>query len=382
MNDRSKTTECRKVRRLSGCVVAICCAGVLGTGMAQAAEQDSLLGRLNDNDKIGSTVPGNGDVNPYGVAIVPRTTGALVRGHVLISNFNNGGNLQGTGTTIVQVAPDGSMSLFSEINAATLPGSCPGGVGLTTALAVLRSGWVIVGSLPTTNGKPATAKAGCLIVLDNMGNPVETLSGGDINGPWDMTAVEFDERAVLFVTNVLNGTVDAGGIAVPGGTVLRIVLEVPDADDGGMPTESSRTVIASGFNETTDPGALVIGPTGVGLGHDGMLYVADTLANSVDRIPNALFRSTDAGTGATVSSGVNLNGPLGLAVTQNGHILVTNSGDGNMVEIEPKDGSQVAVKFVDSTGVGAGTLFGLAVARGRTGVYFVNDGDNTLNLLH
>jgi hypothetical protein len=386
MDNRNKTTECEKVRLLSRGVAVACCAALLGTGLALAEEHkeehNSVLDRLNHNDKIASTVPDNGDVNPYGVAIVPRTTGALVRGNVLISNFNNAANLQGTGTTIVQVSPDGDVRLFSQLSAADLPGPCPGGVGLTTALAVLRSGWVVVGSLPTSDGTAATARAGCLIVLNNMGKPVETLSGDDINGPWDMTAVEFEERAALFVTNVLNGTVAAEGRNVPSGTVLRIVLNVPDAEDGGMPAESSRTVIASGFNARTDPAALVIGPTGLGLGHEGKLYVADTAASSVDTIPDALFRMTDAGTGATLSSGGALNGPLGLAVTANGHILVTNAGDGNMVEIEPKHGSQVAVKAVDSTGAGGGTLFGLAVAGERGAVYFVNDGNNTLNLLH
>lgn len=73
-----------------------------------------------------------------------------------------------------------------------------------------------------------------------------------------------------------------------------------------MPAESSRKVIASGFDERTDPAALVIGPTGVGLGHDGKLYVADTAANSVDTISDALFRTTDAGTGATLSSAVGI----------------------------------------------------------------------------
>ena len=382
MKDSSKTMQCQKMLRLSRLAVAACCTGLLGMGMAVAAGQESLLGRLNSNGMIAFTVPANGDINPYGVAVVPRTTGALVRGHILISNFNNAANLQGTGTTIVQIAPDGSMSLFSQLSGVDLHGSCPGGVGLSTALAVLRSGWVIVGSLPTNDGSAATAQAGCLIVLDNMGHPVETLSGGEINGPWDMTAVDLGERAVLFVTNVLNGTVAGAGSNVPSGTVLRIVLDVPDADDGGMPSESSRTVIASGFNERTDPNALVIGPTGVGLDQKGVLYVADTLSNSVVGIPDALFRSTDAGTGNTVSSGGGLNGPLGLTVTPNGHIPVTNGGDGNMVEIEPKDTSQVAVKGVDSTGAGGGTLFGLAVANGRTGVYFVNDGNNSLNLLH
>ena len=66
--------------------------------------------------------------------MVPVTTGALVANNVLVSNFNNSGNLQGTGTTIVQIAPGGSLILFAQINANSLPGACPGGVGLTTAL--------------------------------------------------------------------------------------------------------------------------------------------------------------------------------------------------------------------------------------------------------
>src|SRR5579883_1325441 len=44
-----------------------------------------------------STVPGNGDVNPYGVAFVPHTVptdGALKRHAILVSNFNNNQNLQ------------------------------------------------------------------------------------------------------------------------------------------------------------------------------------------------------------------------------------------------------------------------------------------------
>ena len=82
---------------------------------------------------------------------------------------------------------------------------------MTTALVVLRSGWVIVGSLPTTDGMPDTIGAGCLIVLDNRALRWRSIFGSLINGPWDMTADESDHEAKLFVTNVLNGTVAAGG---------------------------------------------------------------------------------------------------------------------------------------------------------------------------
>jgi hypothetical protein len=278
------------------------------------------------------------------------------------------------------------VGLFAEIHASDLHGACSGGVGLTTALAVLQSGWVIVGSLPTADGTSATAQAGCLIVLNPRGRVVETLSGSSINGPWDMTALDLGFEAVLFVTNVLNGTVAQSPNVVTGGTVVRILLSSPftdgdnDGDDFAIPRELSRTVIASGFGERTDPAALVIGPTGVGLGRDGTLYVADTLGNQIVKIANAAFVNDNAGTGVVVSAGGSLNGPLGLAIAPNGDILTTNGSDGNIVETTP-GGVQVAVETIDTTGIGGGTLFGLAVVPG-TGIYFVNDGNNTLDLVH
>ena len=351
----------------------------IGVTIGVGAAANSFIGSLHTIKAHASTVPANGDVNPYGVAVVPINSGLLEQRHVLVSNFNNSANLQGTGTTIVQVSPgDNTVKLFPQISAKNLPGPCPGGVGLTTALVALKSGFVIVGSLPTTNGMAATAQAGCLIVLNSAGKVVETIAEPDINGPWDMTALDLGNSAVLFVTNVLNKTVAANGGTVTDGTVLRIVLGIPY---GGKPYEISHTVIASGFGQKTDPAALVIGPTGVGLGHDGILYVADTLGNRITAISNAVTRTTNAGTGTTISGGGGLNAPLGLVIAPNGNIVTVNSNDGNMVETTPS-GTQVAVKPVDVTNIGAGTLFGLAISPNFEGIYFVNDGNNTLDLLH
>jgi hypothetical protein len=88
---------------------------------ALAADEPAVLPPLATISILTSTVPGNGDVNPYGMAQVKRSTGNLVAGNILISNFNNSSNLQGTGTTIVQVAPDGTLSLFASLSAASLP---------------------------------------------------------------------------------------------------------------------------------------------------------------------------------------------------------------------------------------------------------------------
>ena len=345
---------------------------------AGAAPFISTFHRINT---VSSTVPRDGDVNPYGVAVVARSVGRLRAGDILVSNFNDSQNLQGTGTTIVKISPQGELNGFAEIDARSLPGPCPGGVGLTTALVVLRSGWVIVGSLPTSDGTSATMQAGCLLIVNSNGRLVMTLSGGAINGPWDMTALDQGDSALLFVTNVLNGTVAGAGSVVDRGTVVRIALSV---DDDSI-SELSRTVIGEGFGERTDPAALVVGPTGVGLAADGTLFVADSVSSRIVAIEDAVSRR-HATRGMVVSSGGALNDPLGLAIAPNGDILTANGGDGNLVETTP-GGHQVEVQALDTTPAppgapGNGTLFGLAVAPGGSGVYFVDDGTNTLNLLH
>jgi hypothetical protein len=369
--------------------VGAAAATMMGIGMTApaAAAAPTFLGSVSTLTTVASTVPANGDVNPYGVAVVPQSVGRLHSGSVLVSNFNAATNLQGTGTTLVQITADGKATLFAQVDATRLPGPCPGGVGLTTALAVLKSGWVIVGSLPTSDGTAATAKAGCLLVLDAAGKVRETITNQWINGPWDMTAADHGRTADLFLTNVLNGTVAADGAIVNRGTVTRIRLTLPrngDRDRDHAPVASRPVVIGSGFAEHTDPAALVVGPTGVALSRSGdTLYVGDTASNRITAIPDASTRTNTAFTGAKVTSDGSLNSPLGLTVIPNGHLLSVNAGDGLAVETTP-DGTQVATQSLDSTGTppGSGALFGLAPAPDRHGVYYVDDAANTLNLLH
>jgi hypothetical protein len=365
---------------LSQVKIWMCVASLFAASALVLQAQESHSKKPASVSVVASTVPLNGDINPYGIVRIPRTTGSLVRGNLLISNFNNSKNLQGTGTTIVQIAPDGTNTLFATIDADNLPGPCPGGVGLTTALAVLQSGWVIVGSLPTTDGTSATARRGCLLVLDHNGKVVETFSGSLINGPWDMTAFDAGSFVDLFVSNVLNGTLAGTGKVVHEGTVVRLTLTITG---GQPPFLESMTVIGSGMSERTDPVALVIGPTGVGLNPSAtLLYVNDTLNNRITAIPDPLFRETSAGIGATVTQGENLSGPLGMTVTPDGNILTVNGGNGLLVETNA-NGEQFNAVFLDKTGTppGNGALFGLVDVEG-SGIYFVDDDTNTLNLLH
>ncbi|HJS95973.1 MAG TPA: hypothetical protein VJ741_17050 [Solirubrobacteraceae bacterium] len=374
--------------RLAAVIVGGCLGALLAAGAASAHAAPFIAPFVPSPSPIATTVPANGDVNPYGIVTVPHSVGSLHRGDLLVSNFNDSANQQGTGTTIVQIPPGGNdvmgaASVFAQIDPHTLPGPCPGGVGLTTALAVTHSGFVIVGSLPTSDGTSATAQAGCLIVLGSRGQVLETIAGGPINGPWDMTAVDHGVFTTLYVTDVLNGTVaaDTGGPTVQGnvvdgGTVVRIeLLTIP----GVRPRVLDEDVIATGIPERTDPDALVVGPTGVALGEDGTLYVADTQGNRIAAIPGAPFREFPARNGGrTVSSGGDLNGPLGMTLAPNGDILTANGGDGNIVETTPA-GAQTDVA-ADGPG-GAGVLFGLTVPPRFDGIYFVDDGDNTLRVL-
>jgi hypothetical protein len=360
------------VAATAGLLVGTC----LVAGKANAQGASAFVGPLHHISKIASTIPGNGDVNPYGVAVIPTSTGDLSQGNILVSNFNDKGNVQGTGTTIVEVTPKGKTRVFATINK-NLPG-CPGGVGLTTALTALQSGWVIVGSLPTRGG--GISGAGCLIVLDRWGHVRETFAGQGINGPWDMATDDLGNQAVLFVTNVLNGTVAAHGHTVYGGTVLRLNVAIPSS---GLPYIWFANQIGSGLPERLNSSALVLGPTGLGLGADGTLYVADTLDNRITAIPDALDRADDPAGGYTLTAGGHLNGELGLVIAPNGDILTVNGGNGNLVEITPS-GTQIAVSRLDSSGSprGAGALFGLAIAPNQNSVYFVDDATNQLDLLH
>ena len=224
---------------------------------------------------------------------MPTSVGKLQAGQMLISNFNakesakeNG---QGTGTTIVQVSTAGKVSPFATIDAKTLPGPCPGGVGLTTALDILPGGYVVVGSLPTTNGKTATAKYGCLIVLDSEGKAVETIASKNIQGPWDSTAKSEGSKTMLFVSNALNGGAAKGIHTIDNSTVLRIELE---SGEGQTPKVLSETVIANGIPWIDSAEALVLGPTGLALASNGTLYVASTEDSKILAISEAMTRTT------------------------------------------------------------------------------------------
>jgi hypothetical protein len=338
-----------------------------------------FLNQLHSLSQVASTVPANGDVNPYGVAVVPASAGRLVAGDTLVSNFNDKANVQGTGTTIVQVSASGSTRLFAQL--AKLPAgmACPGGVGLTTALGILPGGWVLVGSLPTTAGGalPGLDPAGCLIVLNDQGTPVKTITNSDIVGPWDLAVNSSETSAEVFVSNALGGNTSVhGGVPVAGRcTVVRLDLSLSAASP---PMLTSSTVIGADYPWIANKAALILAPTGLALGRNGTLYVDDTQTSAISAIPRALTRTTAVTAQAgTIFAGGALSAPLGMTMAPNGDLVVVNGNDGSAVEVSPA-GKQVATKTLVKNG--AGDLFGLTTT--RNGLLLVNDGTNALDLYH
>ncbi len=359
--------------------LAVCCA-LAATAPGARAEGGGFLAAIGRDQLLTSTEPENGDQNPYALQVAPVTAGLVQKGDVLVDNFNNARNFQGAGSTIIDYRPaTGAVTLFAALPQ-NLPG-CPGGIGLTTAMVMLKSGWVIVGSAPSTDGTAKTLGQGCLIVLDSKGAIAATIGGPEINDPWgNMAVIDHGGRAALFVSNVGFGIGTSGAATVHNhATVLRLDLTIPV---GKPPVVGAKTLIAGGLASQADPGVFLIGPTGLALGADGTLYVSDAIGNRIVAIPDAATRSNSAGAGKEISKGGFLNRPLALAAAPNGNLLAINGLDGYVVEIDPRNGSQVARKLIDGDQAqsppGSGDLFGIAMNPAGKSFYYVEDDVNAL----
>lgn len=360
-----------------------------GAPLLARAEPLGMLESIHHHKMLASTIPDNGDVNPYAVVVAPVSSGVIEKDDVLVDNFNNISNLQGTGTTIVRFHPGTKQTtLFAQVPQNLK--DCPGGVGLTTAMTMLRSGWVIVGSTPSTDGTTRTRGDGCLLVFDSSGKHVATWVGPTINGPWgNMVTVDRGDHATLFIS-MAGFDIPAPDVIDPAthypvtvhkATVLRLELGLPA---GSLPVLESQTVIGDGFAQRADLDNFLFGPTGLALGADDTLYVTDGLDNVISAIDHASTRTTSAKTGRVVTQGGLLGWPLAMVMTPAGHLLVCNGKNGQIVEIDPVTGKQIYAHWLDPNQAqsppGNGDLFGLALTPDGKSIYYVEDDMNALVL--
>jgi hypothetical protein len=357
-NQTSKSAFCRTWMFLLGLIVAF--TAVNSNAQAPAS---SILNSLG-TPQVLSTVPTNGDVNPYGVAFVPPsfpTGGLLDAGDILVSNYNNNQNLQGTGTTIVDFRA-GQQTLFFH---------APAGSGLSTGLAVLKAGFVLVGNMPTTDGTSNTVKPGSLIAINPQGLVVWTYANKqEINGPWDFTVFDQGSRATVFISNVLSGSIE------------RLVLGL----NHGAVSVLSATQISSNYTHRGDPAALEVGPTG--LAYDAnrdTLYVASADDNAIYAMPDATQVAQNGLRGFRIySDNLHLHGALALTLAPNGNLICSNNDVINAVAGQPSElveftrgGVFVAERSVDPN---LGGSFGLAFGTVSGKITFAAVDDNTSSL--
>jgi hypothetical protein len=300
-------------------------AATSGLALAQGFHINRL-NQYNSDDaflpspvRIASTVPSNGDVNPYGVAFIKNDfltgAGPLQHGDILVSNFNNKNNLQGTGTTIVRIPKTGSPTVFFQ-------GTAP--LGLSTGLGTLQYGFVLVANLPTKDGTAATAGRGSLLVINNQGKLIQTFTSSQINGPWDAAVVDNGDRASVYIANAIDGTISRIDFAV---------------SLSGL-TKLDHYTIASGFMHQPDPAALFDAPTGLVYDRKtDKLYIASTLDNAVFVVNSASTRTSSEGPGDVVyDDNTHLHGALAMAEAPNGHLLVTNN---DVINADPNQPSEI-----------------------------------------
>jgi hypothetical protein len=338
-----------------------------GAGVVRAQDSDLPQPFLPAQVHPVSTVPSNGDVNPYGVAFVPPgfPTGTVAVGDILVSNFNDKRNLQGTGTTIVDVpaALGVPVTVFFQGH---------GLLGLTTALNILREGFVLVGNFPSSDGTCGNARPGSILVINSSGQEVSAIADPEfINGPWDSALFDEGNKAKFFVANGLTGT------------IVRVDLVVSSS---GV-TVDGFTQIASGYLHQCDPVTFVDAPTG--LVYDptlDVLYVASSADNAIFSVSGAGSATSDNGRGKIIyASTKRLHGPLGMIMAPNGDLVVANNDSINPDPTQPSELVEFTTtgRFVKEISVDSnfGGSFGLAVETQGNTVHFAAVDDNVSTLL-
>jgi uncharacterized protein (TIGR03118 family) len=238
-----------------------------------------------------TTVPANGDLNPYGLAVVPAgfPGGGLIHaGEYLVSNFNNSTNAQGTGTTIVAITPGqnpATAPVFFNSQA----------VGLTESLSVLKSGFVIVGNVPTTS---STIGSGSLQIINRFGTVVQTLTDANTNsnlfdGPWASAVNDKGNTAQLFVSNLESGA------------ITRINFKVVKKHGQANLKVVTMRQIASGYTVMTSPGS----PAST-----GNVFVQTNLVSSIP--------------GMAPDTDPNLQGPWGISFSTTSPFWIADQPNG------------------------------------------------------
>ncbi|MBV9648489.1 MAG: hypothetical protein JO043_13565 [Candidatus Eremiobacteraeota bacterium] len=335
-------------------------AAVHRAGIAGGA---AVVGHLHHIVTIGSTVdPQNGDQNPYGLMIAPSTSGLLTQGDLVVCNFNDNLNIQGLGTTIVFLHPtpgaspqrfvqDGRLTGCNAL--ATSPGDAPWAAAFTA------------------NDNP---------FYDSTGNLIANLAGAPLAQPWGQA---------------FSGTKGPYGVAAfytanaADGSIVRF---------GIRQNSITMKAIASGFPVNHGVPGTALAPSGLTYdASDDTLYFADGDVNAVYAFHNVslipphgitvgnngrTFSGVAGSLAEMVFHGSPLGAPISMAQLFNGNLVIGNTTNNDLIELNPARHAVVSMRNLDHHAVGA--LFGIAAtgtSASNTQIFFNDDNDNTVKVL-
>ncbi len=373
MNTTSHRLGLRGAAAVGVAAVAVSAAAITGLSVAaaDAAPVANPLRHAPDRT-VASLIAPNGDRDPFGIAVVPLTSGQLMAGNVLVAEFGDQNGTVGAGTTILQVNPStGTTSVFFQ------GGPVAGPVGI--AINPANDG-VWIGDY----GRAADGTAANDLLIAPTGQLIatftdaSTMNAASILGVWGQGVSSANGTISFYYGNAGNATTGTGG-----GDVWRLTPH-PAGPVNGQPVNSTYAQIATGQGQTPAGGnaATAAGPQGYAFAPDGTLYEANDADNALYAIPGAAT-ATGPVQVQTVYRGPKLQSPENVVIDPtNDNLLVANANDNRLVEITP--GGKVLASVDLARHQAAGALFGLAIgtnAAGQQVLYYGNSDTDTLHEL-
>jgi hypothetical protein len=343
----------------------------LSAASAAAAPTRGQQGRWR-NKAVASVIAPNGDRDPFGIAVIPLTSGILTAGNLLVADFSDKHGTAGAGTTILQVDPaTGKTSVFFQ----GAPVAGPVGIAINPA-----NDGVWIGDY----GSSADGTAANDLLITPTGQLKATFTDSTTHGlasfvgVWGQGVSSANGTVSFYYGNAGNATTGAGG-----GDVWRLTPH-PNGPINLQPVNSTYAQIADGQAETPAGGnaATAAGPQGFAYAANGTLYETNDASNTLYAIPGAAT-ATGPVTTRIVYHGRALQSPENVVINPaNGDLLVANANNNRLVEITPRGRVVASVDLARHRPAGA--LFGLAIGtsgRGKPVLYYGNSDTNTLNRL-
>ncbi len=289
--------------------------------------------------------------DPFGIAVDKR-------GNVIVADGGQSNRLRRVTVDGKVETIAGSSEGFADGNARQAQFNTPSGI------AIDRAGNIIIAD--TSNNRVRKLSADGTRVSTIAGSGVAGLKDGrgdeaQFDGP---IGVAVDQNGNLFIADAYNDC------------VRKITIE-------GVVTTIAGTGLP-GFKDGQATNAMFDTPCGVAVDTAGNIFVADTGNRAIRKISPEGEVTTIAGRvdGGSQGSEGRLNHPVGVAVTHDGFLFVSDEGSGRIVRITPEGEGQAYAGSVAGFGNGTG---GSAKFNGpssivvdRQGVLYVADSQNYL----